>query len=95
MAAPSVVQIPSLLQPFQRELADRFQHADARLAVGALGHRDQADIVQPRGQIQGFGPGLLGALAGPGRSDGGERVQVAAAGEHPQAAEHLRQVGGQ
>ena len=65
VAAPGVVQVPGLLQPLQRVLADRFQHADARLAVGALGHRDQADVQQPGGQLQRIGPGLVGAWPGP------------------------------
>ena len=89
VTAPGIVQVPGLLQPLQRVLADRLQHADARLAVGALGHRDQADVQQPGGQLQRIGSGLR---AGPGHGDGRQRVQVAAPGEHPGAAERPGQV---
>ena len=95
VAAPGVVQVPGPLQPLERVLADRLQHADAGLAVGAVGHRDQADVQQPGGQIQGIGPDPLGVRAVLWRGDRGQRVQVAAPGEHPGAAERLGQVGGQ
>jgi hypothetical protein len=89
VAAPGAVQVPGVLQPIQRVPADRLQHAHARLTVGAVGHRDQADVQQPGGQLQGIG---TGPRVGPGRGDGGQRVQVATPGEHPGAAEHLGQV---
>ena len=57
VAAPGIVQIPGLLQPLEGVLADGLQHADAGLAVRAVGHRDQADVQQPGGQLQRIGPG--------------------------------------
>ena len=64
---------------------------DPRLAVGALGHRDQADVHQLGGQLQRVGPRLPGR--GLVHGDRRQRVQVAAPGEHPRTPEHRRGSG--
>jgi len=70
---------------------DGFQQADPRLAVRAVGHRDQADIQQLGSQFQRAGAGR----AGPAESDRRQGVEAAAAGEHPGPAQDILGFAGQ
>ena len=75
MATPCAVGVVVLLEPFQGVLANHFEHAHPRLAVGALGHRDQADILQLGHQVQRIGSGRIIAV---GQGHLGQRAEVAA-----------------
>ncbi len=46
MPVPGVAGVAAALEQLERVLADRLEHSHSRLAVGALGHRDQADVQQ-------------------------------------------------
>ena len=80
MPAAGVIQATALLESLDRILADRLEHAYSRLAVGAVGRGDQADVEQFGDLLQRIG---LGTGRPARQDDRGKRVKVAAAGEHP------------
>ncbi|MGO9083581.1 MAG: hypothetical protein ACLQDY_31915 [Streptosporangiaceae bacterium] len=84
MPAPRVIKVAGPFQLVEGVLPDRLEHAHPWLAVGSFSDGDQADVQQPGGQLQRIGPGRPPAL----RGDGCQRIEVAAAGEHPHPAEH-------
>ena len=90
--APGAVQFTRLPEALERVLADRLEHAHPRLAVGALGHRGQADVEQLGGLLQRVSPRSPAVICDRDRR---QRIQVAAPGEHPRPPEHLRKVRGQ
>ena len=89
MPAPRPVKVVVGFQAFEGILADRLEHAQAGLTVGALGHRDQADVMQLGDKLQRIGIGVAG------HGHRGERVKVASPGEDAHPAEHLGRVRGQ
>jgi hypothetical protein len=90
MPAPGGLEVTGPLEALKSEFSNRLEHAHTRLTVGALGHRDQADVEQLGDRLQRIGSRTL-ICHGHRR----ERIEVAASGEHAQPPEHLCQVGGQ
>jgi hypothetical protein len=89
MPAPGLFFLAGLGQALQGVLADRLQHARPRLAVGALGHRDQADVQQRGYQVQRIGSG---GIADIGHGHRGQGIEVTAPGEYARPAERPRNV---
>jgi hypothetical protein len=89
MPAPGLFFLARLGHALQGVLADRLQHAHPRLAVGALRHRDQADVHQRGDQVQRIGSGWIAAIGHGHRSQG---IEVAAPGEYARPAERPRNV---
>lgn len=89
MPSPCLFFLAGLGHALQGVLADRLQHAHPRLAVGALRHRDQADVQQCRDQVQRIGSGWIAAI---GHGHRGQGIEVTAPGEYARPAEHPRDV---
>ena len=90
MPAPGGLEVTGPLEALKSEFSNRLEHAHARLTVGVLGHRNQADVEQLSDRLQ-----RVRAWTVIRHGHRRERIEVAASGEHAHPPEHLRQAGGQ